>query len=80
MFFVCSSDGKEGKDNDEELPERHEPPRQEGRGRQTRVWPQTQTPAGRQEEVGHRRPQIKLLFLDCWDLDTLLEGEIVLAQ
>lgn len=35
--FVFSSDGKEDKEDDEELPERHEPPRQEGRVRQTRV-------------------------------------------
>lgn len=35
--FVCSSDGEEDKDDDEEVPEDHEPRRQEGRGRQTRV-------------------------------------------
>lgn len=37
MFFICSSDGKESKEDDEEVSERHEPPRQEGRVRQTRV-------------------------------------------
>lgn len=76
MFFVYSSDGKEGEEDDEELPERHEPPRQEGRGGQTRVWPQTQTSSGREEEVRHQRSQIKLLFLDCWDPNTLL-GKIM---
>ena len=57
----CSLDGKEGKEDDEELPERHEPPWQEGRGGPTCVRPQTQTPPGRQEEVWHQRSKIKLI-------------------
>lgn len=53
-----SSDDKEGKEDDEELPERHEPARQEGRGGPTRVRPETQTPAVRKEDVRHSRSQI----------------------
>ena len=53
------SDGEEGEEDDEELPERHEPRRQEGRSGQTRVRPQTQTSSGREEEVRNQRPQIK---------------------
>ncbi len=65
---LCSSDGKESKEDDEEVSERNEPPRQEGRVRQTRVWPQTQTPPGRKEEIRLHWSQINLLFLDCWYL------------
>lgn len=69
--LFCSLDGKEGKEDDEELPERHEPPWQEGRGGQTRVRPQTQTPPGRQEEVWHQRSKIKLiLFYFFWTVET----------
>lgn len=58
----CFLDGEEGEEDDEELPERHEPPGQERRVRQTRVRPQTQTPAVREEEVRHQRSQIKSGF------------------
>lgn len=35
--FICPSDGEEGKNDDEKLPERHEPPGKEGRIRSARV-------------------------------------------
>lgn len=84
--LFCSLDGKEGKEDDEELPERHEPPWQEGRGGQTRVRPQTQTPPGRQEEVWHQRSKIKLILFSFSGLlrrghsfvkERLLCGDIV---
>lgn len=69
VLYFLLSDGEEGQEDDEELPEGHEPPGQEGRIRPARVRPQTQTPPGREEEVRHHRQQInnksQLLLLDC---------------
>lgn len=68
VLYFLLSDGEEGQEDDEELAEGHEPPGQERRIRPARVRPQTQTPPGREEEVGHHRPQINnksQLLLDC---------------
>lgn len=71
-MFSCI-DGEEGQEVDEEPTEGHEPPGEEGRGRQTCIWPQAKTSFLWQEKVRNQRSQIKALIYAVFFFPSLLQ-------